>query len=421
MKVLLVNTSYGKGGAAVAVQTLRRGLCEEGHSVSVAVGHNTGEDCECVHKFPRANTFFEKALVRFGFELGLADLGLLGTKQALKTDWFEGADVVNYHNLHGGYLNFLSMPALTRAKPSVLTLHDMWSFTGHCVYSFDCGRWETGCGRCPDLSTYPSMKRDNTRLAWRLKRQAFDRANFHVVAISRWMERLAKRGLLFSKPIHHIPNGIDVSAYAPADQVASRRALGLPEDRPILLFVAHKVEDLRKGFDLLVSAIGLCSPELRRSLLVVVLGEAMPETLRALSCDVRSLGYLAAPELKRQVYTAADCLAFPTRADNLPIVLQEALACGLPAVSYDVGGVPDLVLHGTTGFLAPPEDVLTFSRALQQILTSPELRSEMARKSREFAESEFALEVQARRYVSLFESIIRNRVEHPREAGSTVS
>jgi hypothetical protein len=71
------------------------------------------------------------------------------TQAIAQHPFYQEADVLHFHNLHGGYFNYLFLPYLTRNKPAVYTLHDMWGFTGHCSYSFDCNRWQKGCGSCP--------------------------------------------------------------------------------------------------------------------------------------------------------------------------------------------------------------------------------------------------------------------------------
>src|SRR5438045_3917330 len=98
-----------------------------------------------------------KRIIRKGFE----DFDFPATQHIM-----EAAPVVpeilHCHNLHGDYFDLRALPGLSRRIPTLLTLHDMWTFTGHCAYSFHCTRWESGCGKCPSLQTYPAIQADNS-------------------------------------------------------------------------------------------------------------------------------------------------------------------------------------------------------------------------------------------------------------------
>ena len=68
-------------------------------------------------------------------------------------------DIVHFHNMHGGYFDLRALPVISRRIVVVVTLHDSWLLSGHCAHSFDCERWRSGCGSCPDLSIPPAIRR----------------------------------------------------------------------------------------------------------------------------------------------------------------------------------------------------------------------------------------------------------------------
>ncbi len=121
-----------------------------------------------------------------------------------------------------------------------------------------------------------------------------------------------------------------------------------------------------------------------------------------------NLGYISSDRLKSIAYSAADLFIFPTRADNLPLVLQESLACGTPIVSFKIGGVPDIVRPGLTGYLAQPEDTQDFSNGIVQLLEDHEQRDRMAKNCRAIALEEYPLELQAQRYLELYRQVLQN-------------
>ncbi len=403
MKTLIINQSDTQGGASLAGYRLHQELGRQGVHSRLLVGRKHSEDAS-VSVFPPPGRW-ENVGGRVSRNLGLNYVHLRTEATLGRSALFREADVVNYHNLHSGYFNYLALAPLSRSKPSVLTLHDMWSFTGHCVYSMGCERWRSGCGNCPQPQSYPAMRRDASALEWKLKRRGYAQARLAVVSPSRWLAGLAAESILGRFPITCIPYGLDLDAYRPLDRSVCRRALGLPEDRAILLFAAESLKDPRKGIDLLHRALHELPPSLRSNVLLLTFGGGIGASARAADLPAVHLGPIGGDRLKATVYSAADAFLFPSRADNLPLVVQEAMACGLPVVSFAVGGIPELVRHEETGLLAPAEDTTALARHLARCLADSSLREAFGQKARRAAEREFPLNLQASRYLSLFREL----------------
>ncbi|HEY9710226.1 MAG TPA: glycosyltransferase, partial [Oculatellaceae cyanobacterium] len=311
------------------------------------------------------------------------------------------------HNLHKDYFNYLALPSLTESKPAVFTLHDMWSFTGHCAYSYDCDRWKIGCGKCPYLDIYPAIQRDNTRLEWKLKNWVYRRSNLTIVAPSRWLIEQAKQSMLNRFPIHYIPYGIDTEAYQPLDPELCRSLLGISGGKRVLMFGADSLKNSRKGGELLLKSLQSLPESLKAETVLLTLGNGGEGISEAVGMATLNLGYLSSDRLKAIAYCAADLFIFPTLADNLPLVLQESMACGTPMVSFKIGGVPDLVRPGITGYLASPEDVQDFSNGIMQLLEDRNLRDRMGQNCRAIALEEYPLELQAQRYIELYQQALQ--------------
>ena len=146
-------------------------------------------------------------------------------------------NLVHCHNLHGGYFDLRQLRYLTRRLPVVVTMHDAWLLSGHCGHSFTCERWKSGCGQCPDLSIYPSIRRDATAYNWRRKARIFNASRIYVATPCQWLmdkvdQSMLSQGIIKSRVI---PNGIDLSIFKPGDRAQARHKLGLPEKVPIVL------------------------------------------------------------------------------------------------------------------------------------------------------------------------------------------
>ncbi|NMG05957.1 glycosyltransferase family 4 protein [Brasilonema sp. UFV-L1] len=400
MNILHINQSDISGGAAIAGYRLHQGLLAQGIDSRLLVGRvETSSDR--IASVPRKYRT-EKQLLRITSRLGFNYLNHISSFDIPKHSFYKNADVLNFHNLHTGYFNYLAIPLLTENKPAVFTLHDMWSFTGHCAYSYDCDRWKIGCGKCPYPNTYPTIATDNTHLEWKLKNWVYSRSNLTIVTLSHWHTQQVQQSMLNRFPVHHIPNGIDTEAYQPLDTQQCRSLLGIPTSKKVLMFGAESLKDSRKGGDLLLKALQNLPASLKAETVLLTIGNAGEAISEAVGIATLNLGYVSSDRLKSIAYSAADLFIFPTRADNLPLVLQESMACGTPMVSFKIGGVCDLVRPHITGYLATPEDADDFCCGIVKLLEDESLRDRIRQNCRAIALEEYTLELQAKRYIQLY-------------------
>jgi glycosyltransferase involved in cell wall biosynthesis len=404
MNVLHINQSDISGGAAIAGYRLHQGLLDRGINSRLLVGQakTKSDRVATVQRKYR----LENQLFRLSSRLGLNYLNLVSSFDIPKYRFYQEADILNFHNLHTGYFNYLTIPNLTKNKPAVFTLHDMWSFTGHCAYSYDCDLWKTGCGQCPQLDGYPAVARDNTKWEWKFKNWAYNRSNLAIVTLSKWLTEQVKQSMLNHFSIHQIPNGIDTEAYKPIDSEKCRYILNIPNNKRVLMFSAENISDSRKGGDLLIEALTKLPESLKAETVLLTFGYGGETISHAVGIETINLGYISSDRLKSIAYSAADLFVFPTRADNLPLVLQESMACGTPMVSFKIGGVPDLVRHNITGYLATPEDSDDLCQGIIQLLEDDQLRAEMKQNCRAIALDEYSLELQAQQYLKIYQKML---------------
>lgn len=410
MNVLLIHLSdyHQGGGGGVAMNRLHRGLRQAGVDSRILCGLKTipSPYISTIPRRPRT----ERLLKILTSNLGLNDIHLIGSFEINNLEVYNQADILDFHGMHSGTLSYLALPALTRNKPAVFTLHDMWALTGHCGYSYDCTRWQTGCGRCPYPDTNPPVKRDGTRWEWKLKNWAYSQSNLAIVAVSRWLADLAQKSMLERFPIYHIPNGIDTNLYEPLDRDQCRALLGIPPRKKVLMFGALNVKHHRKGGDLLLAALEKLPAALKKEIVLLVIGSRGQSLSQIAGIQTIDMGFVTHARLKAMCYSAADLFVQPTRADNAPLVLLESMACGTPMVSFRVGGVPELVRPGVNGYLAEPEDAQGFSQGIVQLLEDEALRSQLSRQCRSMALEEYTLDLQVARYIELYHKLVQNSV-----------
>ncbi len=409
MKVLQVHgKDVPQGGGAISTSRLHHGLLKAGIDSRILCSQPTQPTSVAIPRAPLA----ERLLSRVTLRLGLSDVHCVGAFRITRLPAFQEADVVNFHGIQGQFMSYLALPALTADKAAVFTVRDMWPLTGHCAVNYDCERWRTGCGRCPYPTAPPALPggRDGTRLEWLLKRWAYNRARMTVVALSTRMAAQVRQSMLGHFPVYHIPNGVDTTAYQPLDRAQCRRALELTAGKKVLLFAAGHLDRENKGGEVLLQALYGLPSALQKDLVVLLMGAGGEALASATHLDVRPLDYVGGTRLKSVLYTAADLFVLPTFGEGLPNVLLESMACGTPMVSFDVGGVPDLVRPGVTGYLAAPGDVEDLRRGILQLIEDDASRSAMGQRCRTIAVTEYDTSYEVQRYIALYHRVLHSEL-----------
>jgi glycosyltransferase involved in cell wall biosynthesis len=177
------------------------------------------------------------------------------------------------------------------------------------------------------------------------------------------------------------------------------------------MFGAQSLKEERKGGYLLLQALQRLPKSLRDEAVLITLGGDSEKFSSITGMHTIDLGYIGGDQMKAIAYSAADLFLFPTRAEAFGLVAQEALSCGTPIVSFNVGGVPDTVRHRITGYLAAQDDVRDFSSGIEELLEDRALLQQLGETCRQVAVNEFSPDLQAKRYIALYEKVLRNGTE----------
>ncbi|AFY37246.1 glycosyl transferase group 1 [[Leptolyngbya] sp. PCC 7376] len=370
MKILILNASDVKGGAAKVGYLLAKGLVERHHEVCYLVQHQSATDT-FIQEIPRPIVKHESRTIpqRIIHRLGINQLGLTETLPfRLEADFVRQFDLVHLHDLPT--FNLAGLPWLSRLIPTVWTMHTMAAFTGNCLYSYDCDRWQSSCGNCPQFGKFPVLwlHRDGSGLNINLKRLIYQLSQLHIIGVSNWISDQAKKGILGRFPVQTILNPVDTKDFYPiVDRTALRQSLNIPIDAEVILFsVSGKVEDQRKGLDIILKAL----PQLTlNNLYLIPLGIAgagtqIAEALAGFAH--REFAHVSDVALLNKLLSAADLVWHPSRADTSSLMSLEAFAAGTPVIAASVGGVPEVI--GDAGILMPPDDPSALVEATHEFL-----------------------------------------------------
>lgn len=323
--------------------------------------------------------------------------------------WLAEADVVHVQWITLGLLTPEQLARLN--KPLVISLLDLWPITGGCPYTFGCGKYAEKCGACPQIES--STERDVSRLNWHRKKRAYAACEPIFVTLSRSMADDASRSpLVQGRRIETIPSGIDTDTFCPGDAAASRALLKLPPDLPLILFGAQIPSEPRKGFDLLLEAVRRMHAKRGPDFGLAIYGTTKDIPWADIPVPSFDLGRLETP-LRLHSYRAAQVFAAPSREENFASTVLEAMASGCPVTAFRIGGMPDAITHGETGFLAKPFDCAELATHLGAILDSEALRLTLSARSRQRALEKYSLDIYAGKYLQLYQSLAPHAPREP--------
>jgi putative colanic acid biosynthesis glycosyltransferase len=346
VRVLQINTVCGLGSTGRIATDIHAILKEQGHESYIAYGRDTPISCNTPIKIGnKIDNYAHVVITRIFDKHGF------GSKKATK-EFIDkiielDPDVIHLHNIHGYYINVeLLFDYLKRAdKPVVWTLHDCWSFTGHCSH-FDfigCECWK-GNHKCIQKGMYPaSLFFNNSIDNFKRKRDAFTGVrNLTIITPSKWLANLVKQSFLSEYPIQVINNGIDLNLFKPTS--SNFKSQYNINNKFVILGVAN-IWNERKGFEYFKKL----SDFLTENEVIVLVGLSAKQ-MNALPKNIVGIAKTNSVKELAEIYTAADVFVNPTLEDNFPTTNLEALACGTPVITFDTGGSIESVLNGC-GFI----------------------------------------------------------------------
>lgn len=412
MKRILLLSDLTYGGAAVSCRRLLQGLTRRGDWIETRWLAASGEPEAGITVADRAASLWSRVLRRAALSVRRDPNAREAARHAfhrrnlLRHVAAFRPDAITLHNLHES-VSFALVERLPPRIPLIWTLHDMWPLTGYCCYSFDCAKYLEGCpGTCPQAGHWGLMPRPQD-VEWRRRQRFYDaqRNRLTLVAPSQWLATAARRRFRDIVRVEWIPYGVDLNTFHPvADKVAARQALGLPPTGPLILGGAQTLRDERKGLHFLIEAARHLRLPSGQAVNVAVFGRADPAA--GIPPEWHQVGNVRDAATLNLLYNAADLFVLPSLADNLPNTLLEALAAGTPSVAFAVGGCAEVVRTGETGFVAHQCTADALAAGILRALTlPPDEHLRLRAICRKTAEREYALPLQADRYVALWEEL----------------
>jgi len=413
MNVLQINRNYSNGGAAVVAKRLHNNLNNLSGYKSTLLCRNSGSSTNegVIELYPNMFGRIKSILIdKFEQVTGYQYFYQKNLNSIIDLSAFKQADVIHFHITHGGYIDQKFIIEVAKLKPVVWTFHDMWALTGRCAHSYDCDKWENGCGMCLYTHTYPRQYIDRSAYLWKLKKDLYSSVNIHVVSPSKWLCEKISKSIVKHWSVSIVPNSVDLLMfdYRKDQQDKIRGELCLPLNRKIFLFVAHGgVNNEFKGFGILNKALHEVSNDGIQPYLLVIGGNEKTD-LKEFDLSGESIGVVNDESLLSAYYTASDFYIMPSNQENLPLTIIESLACGTPVVAFNVGGIPEMINHQVTGYLAEKESIRSlidgitwaYNLSSKEYLKSSESCRMSARKN-------YSIDDFVKKHIAIYKNIIK--------------
>lgn len=336
---------------------------------------------------------FTRVTDRTGFASKRATRQLIQMLESIKPD------IVHLHNIHGYYINieYLFDYLKRNQVKTIWTLHDCWTFTGHCAFfdAIGCEKWQTGCHNCEQLSTYPkSMIRDNSSWNWKKKKELFLGADIRIVTPCHWLEMKVKESFLREYPVEVIHNGIDTTVFKYCESEFRRRHH--IESEIVILGVASEWTE-RKGLKDFIHLDTILKKRGFESYKIVLIG-LDKVTIKEIPDSIIGLERTSNIKELVEMYSMADVFFNPTYEDNFPTTNLEALACGTPVVTYRTGGSPECI-GGGNGITIEKGRVTEFADMIMNTRQFGKLEKEVT----SYLSDEFYKEKMIDKYINLYQ------------------
>lgn len=401
MKIAQVDVNYNFSSTGKIVADLVTGLDDLGHSTTAYFGRGPDSMDDNGYRISSRTEVLCHAL-------GTRVTGLTGSFSPLSTRRFIEQlghfkpDIVHLHELHGYFVNIRPVVEYLKNKriPTVWTFHCEFMYTGKCGYAFDCEKWKTECGSCPDIKRYPkSLFFDFTTRLFREKQALFaDFEQVHLVAPSEWLANRMRQSIIRHKPISVIPNGLDVATFYRRDTSSLRASLGLTNEYVVLSVGADLLSE-RKGGGWVLE---LARRNINADIVFVMVGiEQMPKQIPP---NVRMIPRIFDQNSLAQYYSLADVLLLTSMKETFSMVSAESLACGTPVIGFDSGAPKEVALPGFGEFVSYP-DVDALESLLLCVKTG-EIALMSSTECERFARARYSRDSMVKAYEAIYQQLI---------------
>lgn len=401
-KVLQINSVVNKGSTGRIAEQIGTTATQNRWESYIAYGRNSNPSHSNLIKIGTQFDVYNhilKSLILGEHGLGSDD----ATKSLIEIIKTLNPEIIHLHNIHGYYLNYkIFFEFLKTFKGKIIwTLHDCWSFTGHCTYFSDinCNKWITECNHCPKIKNYPkSLFFDTSNEAYFLKKHLFTGLdNLYIVTVSDWLKGLVKNSILQNYSVTTINNGVDLNIFKP--QLKNKDLVSrLDLQEKFVMITASTSWTKHKGFDDYMKLSLL----LNENEVIIMIG-LEEEVVKKLPFNVIGIKKTDNQKELAEWYNIADLVLNLSYQETFGMTTAEGFACGKPSIVYNATASPELISKDGLGYIIEPAQINDVYHAVKKIKKNgSDFYAEICRNT---AIEKYNMETQFQEYINLYEKI----------------
>ena len=300
---------------------------------------------------------------------------------------YKEADIIHFHMFHNTKLSIPSLKKIANEKKVVITLHDPWLLSGHCVHYYDCNEWKNGCNMCNHLETLFPLLKDNSSFLWQIKKEVINNIDLDIVVTSNWMLKNVKESPIFSKTnkVHLIPIGIDTTKYVNnGNQLKIRKLYKINHDN-IVLFL--RAQNEFKGTEYVLEALKLLKS--KKSLTIITCDQkGLLDEVKG-KYQIIDLGIIEEEEIIAAM-NACDIFLMPSKAESFGMMAIEAMACSRPIIVFNNTALPSVTFAPKCGYLVNNRNSKDLMKAIKHLIDNPQERFDRGNLGRNICEKYYS-------------------------------
>lgn len=338
-------------------------------------------------------------------ELSIHNIFSITTPALLDMKEYKEADIVHLHMFHNTKLSLYTLKKIAKEKKVVLSLHDPWFFTGHCVHFYECDLWKNGCTNCQNLNMIFPLRKDNSNALWNLKKYVFDSININIIVSTPWMKKLVEESPITKNQnnINLIPFGIDWKKFGSVTRKKARSHYKLNED-DIVLFL--RAQDEFKGTNYVVKAL----KELKTQKNIVILTCSNKGKLDEVKnkYKVIDLGEIKDEEMIMAM-NACDVFLMPSIGESFGMMAIEAMSCKKPVIVFNNSALPSVTHAPECGYLVNNKDYKDLKRAIKYLVENEDERKRRGKLGLEIVKKEYDINNYNKQLEILYKKIYNSK------------
>lgn len=410
MKILVLNNSSSKGGAAHAANRITEAISKYFADLDIKIYVDKTQKLNNYHADIN-NSWVQKKIAFLRTAIDYAPRKILtNIRYGRYSFWFIGKrlskfieaykpDIIHLHWINEGFLSCNFFEYINKNNiPVVITMHDSWYFTGGCHSPFECRKYENLCFSCPQVKFDKYLK---FALRQQNKKKILfqEKNNYYFIAPSTWLYNNAKLSkVLANNSLDVIPNPIDTEIFKNYDKNESKKLLKLNPKKKYILFGSSSYDELKgyKIFQQVVKELNIKDVE------IITFGADIN-----IECVIphQHIGYLRDTASLNLLYSAADFVIVPSLQENLSYTIMESLSSGTPVIAFDVGGNSDLIKDNINGFLIKNISPEALREKIIYALSVKNYQ-QLSENARKFVEENFSYEIIAKKYLNLYNRLM---------------